>query len=341
VAKRKRRVGAEGRRNAVLESKESLPHGRGSDGLVDTTRLRIRSSAMRYAQILLVATVWPCMGTTPAPYFGQCKLLGQILDTAKSRTPATATALDLLEHIAQGRADTLPAGAEAQVGVPPGKLREKDFRAPEVRACALWNIGASGLPGAIEFLSKFTLADVAEDPGRQVWPVAQIALRNARLNQVSERQSREEFLENTLTEPHDAIAKSAVENWAVDQLCDGGFLAALPVIRKSIRNRMNGQRDEDEVQFCEGRIRVASSNPDPIKALASVLSSSLNRTWMSPSEDKLTGWAVARLDAMHSPAADAELDRFAADIAKLHGEPATQLWVFRETIQHLRTLRTK
>ena len=93
----------------------------------------------------------------------------------------------------------------------------------------------------------------------------------------------------------------------------------MAIIQKSIRSRRNGQRDEDEIQFCETRIQVLRRNPDRVKALAAILSTGGTET------TRLQLWAIHQLDAMRSPEADAEMDRFAAEIGKLPEQsPARQ-----------------
>ena len=52
-------------------------------------------------------------------------------------------------------------------------------------------------------------------------------------------------------------------------------------------------------------MQVVSRDPDRVKALGSVL------TLDDPGSSRLIRWAVAKLESMHSPSADAELDRFA------------------------------
>ena len=98
---------------------------------------------------------------------------------------------------------------------------------------------------------------------------------------------------------------------------------------------MSGQRGEDEIQFCEIRIQVLHRNPNRVKALASVLS-------LSNVEDtRLQLWAVYELDAMRSPEADAELDRFALAVKALpETSPARQrLGLPADMVQHYQSIR--
>jgi hypothetical protein len=180
--------------------------------------------------------------------------------------------------------------------------------------CALRSLGRTGLPEAADFLRNFDLSDAAGDKSNRLWPAAQIALREALLSGIADAQLRSEFLENVLNEPHDARSNSSVTHWAVDELCDYGDSVALPQVRRSIRKRGNGQRDEDEIAFCEARMQIVARDPDRARALGSVFGSiaSLEST---PEGKRLIQWATLQLIPLHSPSADAELERIAGDLA--------------------------
>jgi hypothetical protein len=101
-------------------------------------------------------------------------------------------------------------------------------------------------------------------------------------------------------------------------------------IQQAIRTRRNGQRDEDEIAFCEARIRVLYGKPDRVKALTSVLS--LDK---AGENTRLTSWIIEQLASMHSREAHAELDRFADEIARMPAaSPGRErLLRFREDIR--------
>ncbi len=288
------------------------------------------------AQIFIVAVPAVCLATNPPPYAGQCSVLDQILSTARSQSQASTAALELLERVAKGQTAGISSELEVRVGVAPGLFGQKEFGEPEVRACALRRIGESGLPRAVDFLTQFKRSDAGADTSQQVWPAARIALRIALLNRIVDPYAKIEFLEKEATEPDDAISNSAVQSWAVNQLCDRGAVGSLSVIQRSIRNRLNGQEDEDEIRFCEARIDVLSRNPDRIKALATVLNVHNNVP-----NDRLIRWAIQQLDSLHAPAADAELDRFANEIGRLpEDSPARKrLAGFREEIRLVQAAR--
>jgi len=177
------------------------------------------------------------LATTPLPYAGQCALIDRLSTIAVSEPTKSASPLELLERVAEGRTDEIRVDSEAEVGVPPGTLQQAVFAAAAVRACALRKIGETGLPEAYEFLANLQQAVIGNDSGHQIWPAAQIALRDVHLRRILDPQSQIDFLEANLTEPHDAISGSAIEHWATDSLCDRGALISLSAIQKSIRNR--------------------------------------------------------------------------------------------------------
>jgi len=162
---------------------------------------------MRYAQILLVATAWPCMGTTPAPFAFECSVLDRVSDAAKAGLPSRSIAIEILERVGEARMDIPTTDLEARVGLKPGQLHGREFKDSTVRAHALRKIGEL---------------------------------------------------------------------------------------------------------FCEGRMGVVSRNPDQLKALGSFLSVSGGFTDLD-----LIGWAISKLEAMKSPRADAELERYAKEIDAL------------------------
>jgi hypothetical protein len=74
----------------------------------------------------------------------------------------------------------------------------------------------------------------------------------------------------------------------------------------------SGKYGEEQLLFCEARIRVVNRYPDRAKALGAVLSLDA-----STQEERLLRWAIDQLKLMHSPAADAELKRFQTELAEL------------------------
>jgi hypothetical protein len=260
-----------------------------------------------------------CYANSPLPYAGECRVLDQVFSaaTARSQITSPAMALSILEEVALGHTVTLDRVLESQITGVPGYLQNSGFKSDTVRAYAFRKIGESGLPRAVEFLANITAADIGNDSSQQIWPTVQVALRNARLENLQGSQDKIEFLKATLTEPHDAISNSSVTTWAVNQLCDRGAYSASPEIQKSIRARMERKDGEDEIRFCEARIQVVFRSPDRVKAIGSVLTADA-----ASEDDRLIRWAIYKLSEMGSSSAKAELDRFAAEIDNL---PPTSL----------------
>jgi hypothetical protein len=285
---------------------------------------------MKYTAALFLLLVIPAIGlaSSPLPWIAYCKALDQAVTIAVSQSQTSRTALDVLELVAMGRMAEISAESAAKVGLPTDHLSDPGFSDPDLRGCAFRKIAATGLSEAEAFLRDLKRADVRTDDSLYIWAQSQVALRDARFRRIADPQLKIEFLETTLMEPE--MSRDPVGHWAVDQLCDRGALGSLVVIQEAVRKRRNGQRDEDEIAFCEARIRVLYGKPDPVKALGSVLS--LNR---GAEDTRLTSWAIQQLVSMHSQTADAELDRFASEIARLPTQSPDRgrFLHFREEIQ--------
>jgi hypothetical protein len=269
---------------------------------------------MNCKSILILSLTVPslCVATTPVPYGAEEAILGRILAVVRSQSSAGPVALDLLERVAMGQASEINPESEKQVGLNPADLKQKGFQAVVVREVAIWYIGATGLPKAIEFLSNLKIADFPDDPSLGIWAQAQVAIRNASFVRITDPEEKIEFLRSVLTERNYATAHSGTASWAVEELCNSGASAALPEIQESIRRVGNGQRDQDDIQFCKDRMQVVSSHPDRAKALGSALNLD-----GQPQDGRLVGWAVFQLTMMHSAGADGELAHFAAAMDKL------------------------
>jgi hypothetical protein len=294
----------------------------------------------RTIALMLGSLAWARVGdaTTVAPFYYQCRLVDRVFEAIRGTAPVSLDALAILESVAAGRMDGASPELETRVGLKAGELRGPDFKNPTVRAHALRKIGEAGLPEALAYLQDLRREDLGSDPSQMVWPAAQIALRAAQLRRITDPYMKTEFLERTVTERHDAVSNSAVTSWAVNELCDRGAQMSLSVIQQSIRSGQSGERGENEIEFCEERIRVVLSNPDRIKALASVLSAA-----GGTADRNLVGWAVSQLSSMRSPSADAELDRFALEIERLpEGSPRKlSLGTYRQEILDFQQERAK
>jgi hypothetical protein len=85
-------------------------------------------------------------------------------------------------------------------------------------------------------------------------------------------------------------------------------------------------------------MRVVASNPDRVKALASVLT-----VGGDAANGRLAGWAVNELNSMQTQPAEAELDRFAREIGELpEGSPTrARLGAYRQEILDFQAQRAK
>jgi hypothetical protein len=268
-------------------------------------------------------------------YFGQTSRLDRIFALTREHSQTGATALELLELVALGRTSSIRAGTETLVGLMPSELHQPAYDQASVRVYALLKIGECALPEALEFLKNLKRADLGEDTTQMIWPNARVALSNALVSRITDPHARIEFLVKTLSGEGDG--RSLVAFWAVNLLCDQGTSTALPLIRRSFKSSWSGERGEEAIAFCETRMEVVSRDPDRVKALRSVL------TVDGAVSDELLRWAVYQLGSIHSPDADAELNRFAKELGKLReGSPEyARFWALREDLRRIREKRAK
>ena len=236
------------------------------------------------------------------PFAGECAVLDRVLDSARPGTPEREVALKILELVAEGRMGSADPELETKVGLTAGELHDRYFASSTVRACALHNLGRADEPEALGYLANLREEDVGHD-GR-VWPAARIALHEARLRRIAQPWDRIAFLERSLSEWDE------VDHWAAEQLCNGGHYPSLPLIAEAIRRHLS-QDAEKEIGFCEARMEILSRNPDRVVAVGSFLKADGR-----PITRSLTGWAINQLDAMKSPKADAELERYAKELER-------------------------
>jgi len=267
---------------------------------------------MEHALKFLLGLVLPalCMASGPMPGSGYCTLLDRVASVATSRPQARAIALDVLERIALDRAGEINPETQQQVGLSPNQLQDKGFRATEVRICAVRKIGETALPEAVDFLKTLDQADLGtnEETVMLLRVMGHGAIRIATLRQIQDPQAQIQYLERTA----DEMAGSGLGAWAANELCDRASLNSIAVIEKAFRKAWSGQYGEDQTTFCKARIFTLYGKPDRAKALGAVLN-----VETSTQNDQLATWAIQQLALMHSPAADAELARFAKEIDAL------------------------
>jgi len=283
---------------------------------------------MQVSRIILLTVALPALAAGSEPACPPCVLLDRMMSAASSQAEIAAR-LEALERIADSHAETIGADLEKQMGAPTGAL---SWYSPyTVRDYVLWRIGETGLPEAVDFLTKFEPHDL---------PAAKRALKNATLKTIPDPQKKIEFLTNTLLENRKRDAD--LEHWGVDQLCDLGASAALPEIRRSLKSILGGYGEEEEVRFCEARIEALSRDPDRVKALGMVFNSVLA---LDATADgmKLLKWATGQLFLIRTPEADAELERIASNLdAQAKAFPADpQLPELLRQAEYIRVIHPK
>jgi hypothetical protein len=287
---------------------------------------------MKLERALLIG-IWSlrlCFATSLPPFAGECALLDRVSEAARPQSPTAGAVLKILELVALGRMDSADAQLETRIGLKAGQLRGSDFRSETVREHALRKIADIDLPQALDFLQGLKKEDLEPDGSARIWPTVSITLHQARLNRIPEPMAKIAFLEDTLSEWNAAVS------WAAEELCDRGSYASLPLIRKSIHQRLSTARDaEDQIGFCEARVSLLSRNPDRITALGSFLSVNEGST-----DRRLIVWAVNQLYSMKSDRADGELKRYLAELdgALPSTVDAARKAVFAQTRQEISEL---
>jgi hypothetical protein len=274
---------------------------------------------------LLAVASWTCAALTPPPFYPQLLLVDRVAAAAKANVPTRSTAFELLVRVAEGRMQAAAPDAEEQVGLERGNLRGSEFKDETVRSHALRKIGELDLPEALDYLQNLKKADIQPDQSGQMWSSAQIALRQAQLNRIPDESGRIRFLEDTTAD------RGAVGSWAADQLCNMGSRQSLSFVAQYVRRAYSLPRDVDHtLGFCEARIEVVGRDPDRAKALVSIL-----HVVSGVTDSELLGWAISELRAMHSPRAEAEVQRYADEIEGLPdgSQLKNALWIIRVDIR--------
>jgi len=229
-------------------------------------------------RLVFVMVIAPTLnfGTSIGPYAGHRVLVDDVF--ACVRAPATeSTALRVLEAIALGQAAAIEPQAERDLRLPSASLRDPGFAAAIVRERAVQRLGETGKEEAERFLTDFKIEYVGpDDPGRRIWHAVQVAIRVQYVN-IAGAGERRQFLETVVEKDDHSGTSTVVKHWAVDEICDSGLMASTPVAVRWLRYARSGEDADNEVAFCEERIRIVSSNSDRAKALGSVLQTSGQR----------------------------------------------------------------
>jgi len=270
------------------------------------------------------------------PFGPAIAAIERMQNDAQSSTPRIRKlALDSLKVFIEGRPENIEAGYARSLG-----LEGMDFTGIEnwsERAIAATSLGATGLPEAFDYLTSLKVTDLGKE-FHSTWAAAQNALRSMQLERIREPQLKVEFLERLATDWSDSNSASRVQSWAVDQLCDTGVLLSLSVIQQSIRGRATESEANEEIGFCEARIRIVRSDANRTQALASFLKNERN-----PQAERLLKWAAYQLSLIRDAGAAKAIDALADDLDKY--PTSSPEWrrfrSLREDIQHYRDTRGK
>jgi hypothetical protein len=251
-----------------------------------------------------------CPGSTPVPFSRQIFIVDKMSEVAGLSSPEAGLAV--LKCFAEAKPEDIDPSVLSLAGLNLKPSDIQQLKDPAVRAHALYRIGGTGLPGAVAFLARLKPGDLGQDASGQIDVAIALSYRQALLAQEKDPQHRVDFLKAALRERSIRVANGAITLWAIDQLCDDGQMTSLPEIRIAFRALYSGSYGEDEIRFCEARIRILNNDPDRGQALATVLRLSSVR------EDlPLIEWATRQLELLHSPVADRTLAQFAAEIDSL------------------------
>ncbi len=272
----------------------------------------------------LICSLLPglCFANSTAPYANQEAIVDTMFVAAMS-SPSPDAAITALICIAEGTPEKVPPAIAGTSGMPTGEEDRALFRNVTVRVHSVQRLGESGNQVAFAYLQSLTSTGPTGtrkrgDAARVQW-AAQVGLGQARLLNITSQQQKIEFLEGVLRG-----SGLGDELWSANQLCDMGSMPSLGLIEKLMRDLYSGAAAEDMIQYCEARIRVLASESDRGTALAKAL-----RISGDQKDLRMINWAVAQLTELDTPAADAAIDQFAAQIRSLpHTSPESRNLAF-------------
>jgi hypothetical protein len=248
----------------------------------------------------LVATAG--LASTLSPIAQETAIVDRIFRATKS-FGQEAEAFGLLVLVTEGRSDEADSTTAGMIGLKLSDLKAPGLKMPAIRAYAASRIGDVNLPLALDYLSKQTRSDFASAESEPIWSALHTALYRARLNRIVDPGAQILFLESA------AKDGGFITRWATTELCDRGSQPSLLTIEDALRKLNPGSRAESELSACLAKIKILSRDPNPVRALASVLHTD------SKFDDRgLELWAVRQLVKMSSPEADQALNRYRASI---------------------------
>jgi len=219
----------------------------------------------------------------------------------KSRSEA----LETIEAVIEGRPIEAINAAAQRAGLK-GYFPQKTMWSDGYRRYALEVLGRTGLQEALDYLSALTPQTIGRDDALSLLPQAKIELKKALLRRQVGSSQQIAFLRAELASP----LSRHTAHWAVNELCDRGDVDSIGAIRQFLEDKYR-QQSGDPIASCKSRMDIVNSHPDRARALGSAL-----RLDTPSPGNSLIGWAVEQLIAMESPAADAELERYATEVER-------------------------
>jgi hypothetical protein len=182
----------------------------------------------------------------------------------------------------------------------------------ESRCYAAEKLGETGSQSASEILSKFRLEDAPSDRRCYLLGCVNVGLLESRLHD----KGSQERIQLARTVLNGRSYRGEVEGvgfrWAMQSLCDLGSGEDYPLVEIKMAAEGNDWWAKPELEFCRDRIAVLARDPDRTKALGTVLLP------VGHAEDqRIHGWAISQLVAMHAADADRALARYFAEVDKL------------------------
>lgn len=279
---------------------------------MNSQRCNVATLRVGCIAILILGTTLIVRGNSLPPFYGECSFIDRVAAAAKSSATRQSQLLEILERFAEGRPQEIEEALTVEFRNPGEDVASYSFRNPTVRAHAMAKIGEIGTPEAIDYLTKVTQEAIGQNDSHEIWRARQIALRRARLAQVTSGVGKIAFLEAILVEDHDAVSSSAVDFWAVNELCDRNAQSALPEIQKNRKKHNPSEDVDEEYTFCRERMQVLSRDPDRLRALESALLPVRTNVV----NVRLIGWCVSQLEQMQTAEADAVLQKYAIELRR-------------------------
>jgi hypothetical protein len=239
----------------------------------------------------------------PRQFFQEYRTVDRVYRAAKA-TANRERGLYCLERLAEGETITIDRGSAGMLGITLADLGSPALRTPVLREYAIAALGKLGGPDVVSYLSGKTKASMTKDSGENLWPAVQASLQEARLSLIKDPRAAEDFLDETLKGSMGAVA-----TWAVNETCDRGLAASLPLVRESVRKRDHSSRADTTVKFCEDKVRLLSRDGDRLRALELALYPDNQE-----SSPDLIRWVISQLAEEGSAGAQRAIDRFVASV---------------------------